>query len=76
LIVKLLKINSFQNQGFSLTFEFGANPFFTNTTLTKRYVLAEEDDMLEKIEGCKIDWQKDKNLTVQVVKKKKKGELS
>jgi nucleosome assembly protein 1-like 1 len=62
------------NEGFALHFQFAENPFFTNTALTKTYRLVEEDGdlLMDKAEGCEIDWKADKNLTVQIVKKKQR----
>lgn len=61
------------NKGFSLTFHFAPNPYLTNETLTKTYLMDDEDEiMLEKAEGCKIDWKPEKNLTVVLTKKKQK----
>ena len=61
------------NKGFTITFHFNENPYFTNTTLTKTYHLAEEDEILiEKCEGCDIDWKEGKDLTVTVKKKKQR----
>jgi len=59
---------------FTLIFEFGENPFFTNTELTKSYVMnAEEEDVLEKATGCEINWKSGKKLTTRVVKRTQKG---
>jgi len=71
-----------QPMGFTLHFHFGENEYFTNKILTKSYELKcepQEDDPFSfegpeiyKCEGCQIDWQKGKNLTVKQVKKKQK----
>jgi nucleosome assembly protein 1-like 1 len=68
--------------GFSLEFVFGANEYFTNTSLTKEYIyrfavdeedpLAYEGPEIIKCTGCTIDWQKGKNVTVKQVKKVQK----
>jgi len=44
-------------------------------TLVKTYImLAEEEGVLEKAEGTKIDWKTGKDVTVKIMKKKpKKG---
>lgn len=61
------------NQGFSLTFHFDENPYFTNTELTKTYHLAEDDEILiEKCEGCEIHWKDGQDLTVTIKKKKQR----
>jgi len=68
--------------GFTLNFHFAPNEFFTNEVLTKRYVMKCEPDEQEpfsfegpeivKCKGCQIDWKKNKNLCVKLVKKKQK----
>lgn len=61
--------------GFRLNFKFRENPYFNNTVLTKTYhMLDDTEPVLEKAEGCSIDWKPGKNCTVKVMKKKpKKG---
>eukprot|EP00658_Telonema_sp_P-2_P000536 TRINITY_DN10200_c0_g1_i2.p1 TRINITY_DN10200_c0_g1~~TRINITY_DN10200_c0_g1_i2.p1 ORF type:complete len:343 (+),score=106.65 TRINITY_DN10200_c0_g1_i2:204-1232(+) len=66
--------------GFRLEFEFLPNPFFTNSVLTKSYQYCESNCSHEAeevdgdlTEGCSIDWQVGKNLTVKVKKKKRSG---
>ena len=61
--------------GFTLSFRFAANPFFSNEVLTKTYQWADEDeDMLELAKGTDIAWAAGKDTTVKVMKKKpKKG---
>jgi len=56
------------------------DPFIHDTaaemqTLVKTYImLAEEEGVLEKAEGTKIDWKTGKDVTVKIMKKKpKKG---
>jgi len=63
---------------YSLTFHFDENDFFTNSTLTKKYIISPSllDDKapsLSDLEGCDIDWKEGKNLTVTEVKKKQKA---
>lgn len=68
--------------GFTLFFHFAPNPYFTNNILTKRYYLKcelDEEDPFKfegpeifKCEGCKIDWNQEKNVTVKLVKKKQR----
>lgn len=54
-------------RGFKLTFSFAANPFFPNKTLEKTYLMLSEDDgVLEKAVGTKIDWNAGKDVTVKV----------
>jgi len=76
-----IKVNVTDN-GFVLEFLFDANDYFTNTSLTKTYEMRYEPDPEDpfqyegpeiiKCSGCKIDWKKDKNVTVKQVKKKQK----
>ncbi|KAI5732477.1 hypothetical protein M8J76_000711 [Diaphorina citri] len=68
--------------GFVLEFHFSKNPYFSNTLLTKEYIMKCEPDEndpfsfegpeIYKCVGCKIDWYKDQNVTVKTVKKKQK----
>ncbi|XP_002980631.2 nucleosome assembly protein 1;2 [Selaginella moellendorffii] len=63
-------------KGFKLEFYFDENPYFTNSVLTKEYHMEEDDDepILERAVGTKIDWKPGKDLTVKLMKKKpKKG---
>eukprot|EP00996_Jenningsia_fusiforme_P005996 NODE_713_length_1961_cov_58.631799_g660_i0.p1 GENE.NODE_713_length_1961_cov_58.631799_g660_i0~~NODE_713_length_1961_cov_58.631799_g660_i0.p1 ORF type:complete len:340 (+),score=90.09 NODE_713_length_1961_cov_58.631799_g660_i0:813-1832(+) len=60
-------------KGFTLTFTFSENPFFSNAVLTKTYHLVAEDEiLLEKAEGCSIEWKNNQNLTVVLKKKKQR----
>jgi len=70
--------------GFTLSFHFHPNDFFTNSVLTKHYSMKCEPDKedpfsfegpeIYKCEGCKVNWKEGKNVTVKQVKKKvKKG---
>ena len=68
--------------GFSLEFHFAENDFFTNKVLTKTYEMKckpDDDDPFRfegpeiiRCKGCTVDWKKDKNVTVKVIKKKQK----
>eukprot|EP00049_Salpingoeca_infusionum_P013298 m.248100 g.248100 ORF g.248100 m.248100 type:complete len:416 (-) comp15407_c1_seq5:2253-3500(-) len=70
------------NTGFTLIFEFAENDYFTNSTLTKTYVLdpAPEDEtdliyvgpIFQRAEGTVINWKPGKNVTVKVEKKKQR----
>jgi len=71
--------------GFRLHLNFTSNEFFTDTVLTKDYFMRFEMAPNEPLDyegpeivqcrGCTIHWNKDKNVTVKVIKKtqKKKG---
>ncbi|KAE8657491.1 Nucleosome assembly protein 1 [Hibiscus syriacus] len=63
-------------KGFKLEFFFDSNPYFKNSVLTKTYHMVddENDPILEKAIGMKIEWYTGKCLTQKVLKKKpKKG---
>ncbi|PPR94944.1 hypothetical protein GOBAR_AA25725 [Gossypium barbadense] len=63
-------------KGFKLEFFFDSNPFFKNTVLTKTYHMVDDENepILEKAIGTKIEWYPGKCLTQKVLKKKpKKG---
>ncbi|KAL3266206.1 hypothetical protein HHI36_010389 [Cryptolaemus montrouzieri] len=67
---------------FTLDFHFSPNEYFTNTVLTKQYVMKctpDEDDPFSfegpeiyKCTGCVINWNKGKNVTLKTIKKKQK----
>ena len=67
---------------FELEFFFNENEFFTNSSLTKSYIMRAEPDESDplsfegpeiiKCTGCRIDWKKGKDVTVQVIKKRQK----
>jgi len=68
--------------GYTLEFYFAENEFFTNKVLTKTYELTCEHDSLNpllydgpvmyKSEGCLINWNKGKDVTVRTIKKRQK----
>lgn len=63
-------------KGFKLEFFFDSNPYFKNTVLTKTYHMVDDENepILEKAIGTKIEWYPGKCLTQKVLKKKpKKG---
>ncbi|CAD5126058.1 DgyrCDS14227 [Dimorphilus gyrociliatus] len=70
------------NPGFTLEFVFAENEYFTNKVLTKDYTLCIKPDDKDSLvyegaeivacKGCEIDWKKDKNATVKVVRKTQK----
>ena len=63
--------------GFQLRFTFAENPYFTNRVLTKSYrvpnLMKDEEPMLEKVEGCDIDWRPNKSLTYEEKTKKQRA---
>jgi hypothetical protein len=70
-----------QKVGFAIDFIFDAanNPFFSNSILTKEYIILSMFDstisepVLRKINGTKINWYDGKDLTHKLVKQRKKG---
>nr|XP_054761554.1 nucleosome assembly protein 1-like 1 [Lytechinus pictus] len=72
----------FRRRFTGLEFVFAANDCFTNTVLTKSYQMKSEPDEGDPFsfegpeivgsQGCEIDWKKNKNVTVKVIKKKQK----
>lgn len=55
-----------------VTFTFGPNEYFTNTELSKTFVI--KDGVVEDIKGCDIAWKDGKDLThATVAKTTKKG---
>ncbi|KFD71161.1 hypothetical protein M514_04994 [Trichuris suis] len=68
-------------EGFNLSFYFAPNEYFTNTVLTKEYLMKIEVDPKNPLmydgpelvgrKGCVIDWKPGKNLTVRNVFKRK-----
>jgi nucleosome assembly protein 1-like 1 len=71
-----------QKKGFTIEFEFTSNEYFTNTILTKSYELRTGPDEHEplsyegpeivKSKGSDIHWNKGKNVTIKMVKKRQK----
>jgi len=65
---------------FALHFHFRANPYFTNTVLTKTYTFSERGpvsaldhtDLLD-VGGTPIDWAPGKNVTVKVLRRGRGG---
>ncbi|KAG9333492.1 hypothetical protein JZ751_011500 [Albula glossodonta] len=67
---------------FTLEFHFEPNSYFNNTVLTKVYKMKSEPDPADPFsfegpeivdcEGCDIDWNKGKDVTVKTIKKKQK----
>jgi len=75
--VRCTELDQEGQHGFTLTFHFAENPFFTNATLTKTYHMEEEETfgelLFDHATGTKIDWKAGKNLTVKQIKKKVKA---
>ncbi|XP_018608246.1 nucleosome assembly protein 1-like 4 isoform X2 [Scleropages formosus] len=71
-----------QPMSFTLEFHFEPNSYFTNTVLTKVYKMKSEPDREDPFsfegpeiidcEGCEINWNKGKDVTVKTIKKKQK----
>ena len=64
--------------GFRLIFEFAANDFFSNKTLTKTYFYQAEsgyggDFIYDHAEGDEVQWLPGKDLTVRVESKKQRN---
>lgn len=65
-------------QGFKLEFVFQENPYFSDKSLFKTYLLSNNPDspygdmVYEKAEGSKISWKADKNLAVKIEVKKQR----
>jgi nucleosome assembly protein 1-like 1 len=80
--LKDIKLHINPSSGFTLEFMFEPNEYFTNTSLKKEYIyrfsvdeanpLSYEGPEIIKCNGCTIDWQKGKNVTVKVIKKVQK----
>jgi len=75
-------LNSPDNTGFTLTFHWRENnPFFTNSSLTKTYILRDVPDPEEPLaydgpeiiscKGCTIDWIEGQDATKKTMKVKK-----
>ena len=72
--------------GYTIEFYFNKNEYFTNEKLTKTYGLTTEKDKKDPLsydgpvfyrcQGCTINWNKDKNVTVKLIKKKQKHKSS
>ncbi|EDW57039.1 nucleosome assembly protein 1-like 1 [Drosophila sechellia] len=83
-IRKLIDISIKYDNGHSYTleFHFDKNEYFSNSVLTKQYVLkstvdpedpfAFEGPEIYKCTGCTINWEKKMNLTVKTIRKKQK----
>jgi len=62
-------------EGFTITFHFAENAFFSNTTLSKSFTLTRQEDdiVLSKATGTEIQWKEGKNLGIRTVTKKVKS---
>ncbi|KAK2395612.1 nucleosome assembly protein 1-2 [Trifolium repens] len=59
-------------KGFKLEFVFDENPFFSNSVLTKTYIMVDENEpILENVIGTEINWLDGKCLTEKKIMKKK-----
>jgi len=68
--------------GYTLEFHFAENDYFTNKILTKSYELTCDHDSMNpllydgpvmyKSEGCVINWNKGKDVTIRTIKKRQK----
>lgn len=63
------------DKGFVLKFAFGANKFFSDSMLSKTYRMDGDDsDVLDKSEGCAINWTSPQtNLTIEIKQKKQRS---
>jgi len=73
-----IRMEYLDRPGFRLIFEFAANEYFTNKTITKTYYYQEEngyggDFIYDHAEGDKIDWHPGKDLTVRIESKKQRN---
>jgi len=71
-------IDNDPRKGFKINFHFGENPFFTETVLTKTYVLDPEDEdlALDNVIGTPISWTSTANKLTVVLKEKKQRHKS
>lgn len=77
-----IKIKYDEDLSYTLEFHFQPNDYFTDSVLTKKYVLRckiDGDEPFEfegpeiyKCTGCNINWKPGKNITVKTIKKKQK----
>ncbi|XP_012522602.1 nucleosome assembly protein 1-like 1 isoform X3 [Monomorium pharaonis] len=68
--------------GFVLEFYFTPNEYFSNSVLTKEYIMkctpdkndpfSFEGPEIYRCKGCVIDWKKGKNVTIKTIKKNQK----
>jgi nucleosome assembly protein 1-like 1 len=73
-------IDNDPRKGFTLAFHFAKNDIFSNAILSKKYfmvddetVIDDDEQTLDKVEGCEIDWASvEKKLTVVIKTKKQR----
>lgn len=58
-----------KEKSMTLTFTFSDNEWFSNSTLTKKFILDERDGHAVSSVGTEIEWKDDKNITRKTVKK-------
>ena len=73
-----IRMEYLDRPGFRLIFQFAANDFFNNKTVSKTYFYREEsgyggDFIYDHAEGDKIEWKAGKDLTVRVESKKQRN---
>ncbi|XP_023339448.1 uncharacterized protein LOC111709776 [Eurytemora carolleeae] len=79
-LVDISVTNLIQLSGFRINFSFRENEYFRNIVLTKDYLinfmppedasfLQYEGPQVVQCEGCKVQWNRHKNLTIRPVKK-------
>ncbi|CBZ53115.1 putative nucleosome assembly protein [Neospora caninum Liverpool] len=68
-------LNKDKEDGFSLVFEFGENPFFTPCTLTKTFKMKQDEDgyIVSKTVGTPIMWNENMDVTKSVVVRKQRN---
>ncbi|KAI8073207.1 hypothetical protein BC940DRAFT_290793 [Gongronella butleri] len=71
-----IRMSYLDQPGFKLEFQFDANDYFTNSTLTKTYYYQDHayagNFVYDHAEGCDIAWKEGKNLTVTVEERKQR----
>lgn len=75
--LKDIRVKMLENENFALEFHFDANPYFEDQVLTKTFFLTQPTSPaagweFDHSEGTKINWKPEKNLSVNIVKKKQK----
>ena len=60
--------------GFKIVFTFADNPFLTDSELSVRFHMSEDNGYLSvrDVEGCDIHWRPDRDVTVKKMRKKPK----